>query len=136
MAKKFNLTVNSPVEIVGGYTVNSDLLIVVRLKGIDETPTNHDLIEYELNTYVSQSAKTSKEPMIMVKGLVNAQQTPRGIMYKNYEDSVKSTDITYNISIASGKRKLTPASLTSLKENIAGVVAGLLGKNVNDITIS
>jgi len=136
MAKKFNIIVNSPVEIVGGYTVNDGLLVVVRITGIDETSsTNHDIINYDVQTYVSEGAKASKEPVIMSKGIVSIVQDPRGIMYKNYKSSVKSTDITYSMSVASGKRKLTAASLTSLKENIAGVVAGLLGKNVNDLTI-
>ncbi len=136
MVKQFKITVSSPVEIVGGYTVNDGLLVVVGIKGIDETPSDHDLIEYETKTYISEAAKTSKEPVVMTKGLVVIQNTKRGTTYKNHNGSVKSTDITYSMSVASGKRKLTPTSVTSLKENILGIVAGLLGKNVNDLTIS
>ena len=136
MAKQFKITVNSPVQIIGGYTVDSDMIVVVSITDFDESPSSHDLINYKTGVYVSQVAKNNDEPMVMAKGLIEVKETSRGIMYRQYKGSVKSTDITYNISIASGKRKLTPASLTSLKENIAGVVAGFLGKNVNDLTIS
>ena len=136
MAKKFKRTVNSPVEIVGGYTINDGMIVDVLVTGIDESNSGYDLIEYNTNAYVSQVAKDNKEPSIMAKGLIEIKQTPKGTMYKNYSGGVNSTDITYNWSVASGKRKLTAASLVSLKENIAGVIAGLLGKNVNDLTIS
>lgn len=135
MAKNFKITVNSPVEIVGGFTINSGMVVYARINNVDESPTDHDLISYDFRSYVSEVAKGNGEPEIMPKGMVIKKQRPQGEMFVKVKAYVKSTDIVYATKITAGKRKFTASSLTSQGDNLKEVIAGLLGKNANDLSV-
>lgn len=133
MAKQFNLTINSPVVIGGGFTVSSGLNIVVTIIGVDLRNEDYDVIQYSKECYVSEATKISGEPQVNPKGVSYFKLRGHSVVNSIYK--INTDQFAYDIAVTSNKSEFTAASESAFATSTAQIVADELGINISDIII-